>query len=223
MTVYFGKLQLGGDTQTLPAVVRVEMGLINVTSGETEIGEWKLYQVAMKELDKWVVLGVDGEDLYLDLQERTRFLSETATYRKEPSKARRRQLEHPAFQKEEPAPAVAKGPSAGERMDRLREEVTQEAAPLIEEGKALIDRIPRGWKLYTAIGLVLVAGVFVPVVAGVLFVVFMAIGVLAVLAGGIGYVEPGFGVRFPNQLLPSRLMILGGVALVLSLPFAMLS
>lgn len=221
VTVYFGKLQLGGDAQTLPAVVRVEMGSIKVSSGETEIGEWKLYQVSMSELDQWVVLGVEGENLYLDLKERARFLDETSTYHKEPSRARRRQLEHPAFRKDEPEPTP--GPSPADRLNRLRGEVSQEAAPLIEEGRELIDRIPLGWKFYSGLAAILVIGIFVPVVAGALFVVLMGVGVLAVLAGGIGYAEPAFGVRFPNSLSPTRVMLVGGVSLLASIPFALLS
>ncbi len=225
MTVYYGKLQLEGDTQVLPAVVRVEMGVLSLSSGQTELGEWKLYQISMSELDQWIVLGVDNEKVYLDLTERARFMDETKTYRKDDSKKRRRrEKEHPAFVKNDPAPPapepVEQKPAVTER---LKGDVIEEAAPLIDEARKLLDLLPRGWPLWVGVAAVVVAAVFVPLLAGILFGLFMGVGILAVLAGGIGYVEPGFGVRYPHPFTPTRLMLGGGALLILAIPFAILS
>jgi len=222
MTVYYGKLQLEGDAQVMPAVVRVEMGVLSLATGETPLGEWKLYQIGMSESDQWIVLDIEEEKVYLDLTERDRFLDETKTYRRQERPSRRRQQpEHPAFRKEEPAkPKVDPGPS---RSQVLKSDVREEAAPLIEEGRRLLDRIPRGWPLWASLAAVVAVSVFVPVVAGVLFGLLMAVGILAVLVGGIGYVEPGFGLRYPDPFTPTRLMLGGGASLLLAIPFAILS
>ncbi len=224
MTVYYGKLQLEGDTQVLPAVVRVEMGTLALSSGQTELGEWKLYQIDMSELDNWIVLGVDNEKIYLDLTERARFLDETKTYRRDDSKRRRRrEKEHPAFVKEQPAPPAQPVEQKPAVTERLKSDVIEEATPLIEEARKLLDLLPRGWPLWAGVGAVIVAAVFVPLIAGILFGLFMGVGILAVLAGGIGYVEPGFGVRYPDPFTPTRLMLGGGALLILAIPFAILS
>ena len=58
MTVYYGKLQLEGDAQVMPAVVRVEMGVLSLATGQTPLGEWKLYQIGMSERARDIHKGV---------------------------------------------------------------------------------------------------------------------------------------------------------------------
>lgn len=224
MTVYLGKLQMEGDPAILPADVRIDMGSLSIVSGQTPIGEWKLYQIGITEQDKWIVLSVEGERLFLDLAERSRFLVETATYHRDDDKKgrRRREPEHPAFIKDEPGPAPS-SPTMAERARDAKQEVREEAAPLIAEGRQLFERLPRGVPLYAGIVALIGVAVFVPFVASLLFVVCMTGGILGILAGGIGYVEPGFGVRYPASLSPTRLMIIGAVLLVLAVPFALMN
>lgn len=215
---------MAGDPTVLPAVVRVEMGTIALATGETELGEWKLYQVGMSELDDWIVLEIESEKVYLDLPERARFLDETKTYRRDESKrGRTRRREHPAFVKEPPTPPQVSPPPGPAMVEKIRSEMIEEAVPLLEEGRKLLDKIPRGWPLALIIGGVIIASVFVPFLAGIMFGLCMAVGVVAVLAGGVGYVDTGFGVRYPEKLSPARLMIYGAVLLILSVPFAMIS
>ncbi len=234
MTVYYGKMQMAGDSNMLPAAVRVEMGTIALATGQTELGEWKLYQVGMSELDQWIVLEIESEKVYLELPERERFLEETKTYRRDESKNRfrRRQgeKEHAAFVKNRPAPpqeSRSPDPAMSERIrseaDRIKSEMVTEAAPLREVLAGVFEKMPKGWPLGLIVVVIAIASIFVPRLAGIMFGICMAVGMVAVLAGGVGYVDTGFGVRYPDKLSPARLMVYGGLLLLVSIPFGIIS
>ncbi len=107
MPVYFGEMQIPDEPSVLPAAVTIEQGTIRLTSGRTELGSWKLYEVAIRPRDEGsVVFSADGEELILRLNEHDSFLAETAPYRRGEKRVQRERV-HEAFRGGRGARSVA--------------------------------------------------------------------------------------------------------------------
>jgi hypothetical protein len=221
MPVFYGHLQLEGDSKRLPAVVKVDMGVLSLASNQTELGQWKVYQVEIADEGGKIGLIADGEKLHLFLTEHDRFLRETAQYQK----TKRKPLEklHPAFRKKEedeaaaqpqtPAPKKERTP-IGDRIADLKADVMKEASPIVDEAKSLYAKINRGPVVWGAAALFILGVIFLP---SLIFGILMTVGILAVVVGAAGYVDNNLAVRYPDPFTPTRLMIGGAALLVVAM------
>lgn len=202
MTVFYGELQERRSAGRLPAVVTLDRGLLRLASGETELGEWKLHEVAITEYTaSSILLRAGDSELVLFLSEHHRFLAETERFRRPEPK---RRPTHPAFRKE-----------PDETPADLRAEMSREVTSISEEIKDFLNWITSvGPPLWIALGAFVVAVVVIPqLVVGALLVG----GVLALAAGALAYVDTRTAVRLPDALTPPRLVGLGGVLVVLGI------
>jgi hypothetical protein len=199
--VFFGELQQPGDDQRLPAVVTIDQSVIRLTSGQVELGEWKLTQVVIDGYEDRVDLTAEGERLMLYLAEHERFLDLTAPYQRSAGERRRSSM-HPAFRKDEDA-----GPTLAEE---LREDVSREVTSVVDEARDLVGLVKPGPPLWIGLGVLLILIVFLPTL-----VISLSLlgGILALLVGGAGYAETRVATKIPEPLNPVRLIVVG-IALV---------
>lgn len=207
MAVFFGEMQTRSDAKRMKAVVSVDRGNIRLSSGSTELGEWPLHSVRLEEYtDASILMAVEDEELILFLDERQKFIGEVGRYMKKPGDEKRR-LSHPAFRRnDEP-----EGPTLGEE---LKDDVSREMAPIINEAKDWLDRIPRGRPLWIAGIVFVVLLVFLP--QPIAFVTLIG-GSVALLVGGFAYADDRFALRIPDPITPVQLVAGGGVALIVGL------
>lgn len=199
MPVFFGEMQQRNHPATMPAVVHVDKGTIRLQSGKTQLGEWKLYQVVIRERDdSSVTMQVDDDELILTLKEHESFLAETAPYRRE---SNRPQRTHEAFRRNE-----EQGPTLGEE---IKQDVTREVSGVADEVKDLAAMVPTGPPLWIGLGVFLLLVIFLPsIVLGILFTV----GVVSLVVGAIAYAETSVAVKLPDYLTPVRLVAIGTIA-----------
>ncbi|MFP3914372.1 MAG: hypothetical protein ACLFWM_05820 [Actinomycetota bacterium] len=211
MAVFFGDMQMRDHPATMPAVVYVDKANIKIQSGKTQLGEWKLYQVVIEEVDPSTIsFRVDDDELLLTLQEHESFLAETASYRRE-NRRTRRMPTHEAFRKEE-----EEGPGLGEE---IREDVGREVSGVAEEIRDLWDKVYGGTAFWVGVGVVLLLAIFLPsLLLGVLFTV----GVLSLVVGAIAYVETTVAIKLPDVLTPVRLVAIGVVCIGLGILVAII-
>lgn len=238
MALYYGELHLEGDSDRLPAVVKVELGSLTLSSGRTELGSWKLYEVRILDLGDRAVLTADEENVVLFLSEHRSFMGEVERFvdRPDDKKRRRRERrrrEHPAFETKEPKRRSKKPKKASEaepattsdepaataqpqepKAAALRQELVEEARPIVEDAKRLIQKVNPGPVFWGVVGAFIAAFIFFP---SVLFGVLLTVGLATVLVGVIGYMDNTIAARFPNRLPPTRLMLGGGFALVVAI------
>lgn len=207
MPVFFGELQEPGDDQRLPAVVTIDQSMIRLTSGQIELGEWKLAQVVFDTYDDRVDLTAEGERLMLYLAEHDRFVALTAPYQRSAGERRRSSM-HPAFRKEEEGPTLT---------EELREDVSREVSSVVDEARDLAGLVKPGPPLWIGLGVLLLLIVFLP---GLVTSVSLLVGILALLAGGAGYAETRVATRIPEPLNPIRLLVIGAALVALAIVVA---
>ena len=201
MAVFFGEMQQMDSPTTMPAVVTIEKGVIRLASGRTQLGEWKLYQVVIRERDaESVTFRADEEELILKLKEHASFLAETEAYRRNEGRAAR-QRTHEAFRKE------PEGPTLGEE---IREDVTREVSGVVDEVKHLAGMVKVGPPLYIALAVFILGVIFLPsVIIGLVFLV----GIVAIAVGAIATSDSSIALKIPGDLTPTRLVAIGAVLL----------
>jgi hypothetical protein len=205
--VFFGELQEPGDDQRLPAVVTIDQSMIRLTSGQIELGEWKLAQVVIDAHDDRVDLTAEGERIMLYLAEHERFVALTAPYQRSAGERRRSSM-HPAFRKEEEGPTLT---------EELREDVSREVSSVVDEARDLAGLVKPGPPLWIGLGVLLLLIVFLP---RLVTSVSLLGGILALLVGGAGYAEARVATRIPEPLNPIRLLVIGGVLVALAIVVA---
>jgi hypothetical protein len=205
MAVFFGEMQHLDHPTSMPAVVTIEKGTIRLASGKTQLGEWKLYQVVIRERDAdSVTFRADDEELILKLKEHQSFLAETAAYRRNENRAAR-QPTHEAFRKE------PEGPTLGEE---IRDDVTREVSSVADEVKELLGMVKVGPPLWIALAVFILGVVFLPsLIIGLVFLV----GVIALAVGAIAHADSSIALRLPGDLTATRLVAVGVILIAVGI------
>lgn len=213
MPVYFGEMQLPDEPSVLPATVTIEQGRIRLNSGRTELGSWKLYEVAIRPRDeKSVIFRADGEDLILRLNEHDSFLAETAPYRRGEKRVQRERV-HEAFRTdEEPGPSLVD--DLRQDVDEVRQDLTKELSSVATEARELWNQVKSGPWVWVGLGVLVVLAIFLH---GVATAVTLIGGLLALVVGALGLVEETLEERLPAAFNPIRLILVGAVLLVLGI------
>ena len=205
MAVFFGEMQHLDHPTSMPAVVTIEKGMIRLASGRTQLGEWKLYQVVIRERDaESVTFRADDEELILKLKEHESFLAETAAYRRNENRAAR-QPTHEAFRKE------PEGPTLGEE---IRDDVTREVSSVADEVKELLGMVKVGPPLWIALAAFILGVVFLPsLIIGMVFLV----GVIALAVGAIAHADSSIALKLPGDLTATRLVAVGVILIAVGI------
>jgi hypothetical protein len=201
MGVFYGEMQLAGDTARLPAIVTLDAGRLRVSSGRSEIGDWPTADIRIAEHGPLSVeIKAEGEALILYLVEHHRFLADTESIRNRPEKKVRRERVHPAFRRgAEPDETLA---------EELKGDISREMRPLMEEARYLLSLIPGGAPLWIGLAAAVALVVFLP---KIILGITLLVGVVALAAGGITYADTNLAVRLPDALTPIRLIAIGAI------------
>jgi hypothetical protein len=221
MGKFNASLRLPGETETLDAVVRVDDGRIHVVSGEYVIGDWDIHKVDLSRVPEGFRLTAEGEELLLDIPDRTTFEEETS--------AKNGKRKSPRAKK---ASAVALKPSKAEKKAAKTEKASQSepSTPRVSAELSTLDRFLAnaeerfGSKLpswvFTRGGLVVVAAALALVIFLSNFVstLLLITGVIGVLIGGVTMLDSVIARQvLRHRITPIRVVILGGTVFVAGL------
>ncbi len=261
-----------GDSDRLPAVVKVELGSLTLSSGRTQLGSWKLYSVKILDLGDRAVLSADGENVVLYLTEHSSFVGEVERFVEKPDDKRgrrrkRKQRRHPAFEEssetgqavattapgsdpvttteaveedekkekrrktrrsraeakveeapELPAPDVPPEPKESPG-NVLRAKLAEKTAPVVADTKRFVRKVNPGRVAWGAAAVFVLSLIFIP---QQLALVLAVVGMLAMAAGVIGYADNTIAARFPNRYPPLKIVLYGGITVLIGILVAVL-
>ena len=209
MPLYNGTIQLEGDPNVLPAVITVDDGSIVISSRSKPIGEWTLSGTGFRRTPEGIVMSVDEGKLLLNSDNMDSLARAVGLRDMNKATERRAQFTQPApwEVKDEP-----------KRESRSAEEMAKELAsdldPYVAEVKEGLSLIKLDRNQWIGVGVTAVLAIVFPSVSVFLLSI---VGAVAVLAGGIGMLEPSIEARFPEQLSPVRVIAIGVAAFLLAL------
>lgn len=208
MSVFRGEMAQPSDPQRLPAVVTIDEGSIRLETGRTELGEWNLHQVVLGERDDGVLLQVEGDELILFLEDRPRFLAETAPFRMLTERRRVARL-MTAPKRERRPKAARKIAVKAAPPEPVQPTVPLERKPSVIAGGArrLVRLLQPYWPIWVGI---VAFGLGVAFAPGLVTMVFLLAGVLVLAFGGLATSDTGLAVKIPSPFTPLRLIIVGG-------------
>ncbi len=208
MPVYNGTIQLEGDPNVLPAVITVDDSRIVISSRSQPIGDWTLSSAGFRRTPEGVVLSVDEGKLLMIVENNDSLARAVGLREQNRATERRTQFAQPAAweQKDEP-----------QKESRSAEEVTKEIAsdldPYVTDVREGLSQIELTRNQWIGVGVAVVLALIFPSVSIFLLSI---VGAAAVLAGGIGLLEPTFENKFPEQLSPVRVLAIGMAAFLLA-------
>jgi hypothetical protein len=208
MPVYNGTIQLEGDPNVLPAVITVDGGRIVISSRSQPIGDWSLPSAGFRRVPQGVVLAVDEGKLLMVVDDSDSLARAVGLREDNKATERRAQFTQPApwERKDEPK-------KESRSADELAKEIASDLDPYISEVKEGLAQIKLDRNQWIGVG---VAGVLALIFPSVSVFLLSIVGAAAVLAGGIGLLEPSFESKFPEQLSPVRVLVIGVAAFVLA-------
>lgn len=211
MRAFQGSMLVQGDSSPLPATVRVGDGRLSIMSRSILIGDWRLEDLTIRDHPGRVVLGVEGEELILDLPEQLAFVQLTGATR--PWAPETNGNGHRKIKLHRKTAETPPTPASKEKTTKV---VTHGLGDRLRSTWAeLQERVPDRFRnRATAAGgiVLLLLLVFAP---DVLAAIVSGIGFLAALAGGIGMYDHQLSARFPNGLRPERVLVLGAALVVI--------
>lgn len=206
MPVYNGTIQLEGDPNVLPAVITVDDGKIVISSRSQPIGDWTLSSAGFRRTAEGVAMSVEEGKLLMVVENLDSLARAVGLREQNRATERRAQFTQPAPWEK---------PSEPKKESRSAEEVAKEIAsdidPYVSDVREGISQIKLDRNQWIAVGVAVILAV---IFANVAVFVLSIVGAAAVLAGGIGLLEPSFESRFPEQLSPVRVLAIGVAAFV---------
>jgi hypothetical protein len=221
MGKFNASLRLPGETETLDAIVRVDDGRIHVASGEYVIGDWDIHKVDLSRVPEGFRLTAEGEELLLDIPDRSTFEEETS--------AKNGKRKGPRAKK---ASTVALKPSRADKKTAKTGKSTQSepSTPRSSGELSALDRFLAsaeerfGSKLpkwfFTRGGLVVVLAALVLVIffSGFVSTLLLITGVIGVLIGGVTMLDSVIARQvLRHKITPIRVVIAGGTVFVAGL------
>ncbi|HEY5651205.1 MAG TPA: hypothetical protein VIW46_07135 [Acidimicrobiia bacterium] len=208
MPVYNGTIQLEGDPNVLPAVITVDDGRIVVSSRNRPIGNWTLASAGFRRAREGVVLSVNEGVLLIKAENPESFARAVGLRDENKATERRTQFSQPAAWEQDDEP---------QKESRSAEEVAREIAadlnPYVSEVREGLSQIKLDRNQWIGVGVGVVLAIVFPSVS---VFILSIVGAVAVLAGGIGLLEPSFESRFPEHLSPVRVLAIGMAAFLLA-------
>ncbi len=208
MPVYNGTIQLEGDPNVLPAVITVDDGRIVISSRSKPIGDWALTSAGFRRTSDGVTLSVEEGRLLMVVDNNDSLARAVGLREENKATERRAQFTQPApwERKDEPK-------KESRSADEIAKEIASDLDPYVSEVREGISQIKLDRNQWIGVGVALVLAVIFPSISVFLFSI---VGAAAVLAGGIGLLEPSFEAKFPEQLSPVRVLAIGVAAFVLA-------
>lgn len=209
MPLYNGTIQLEGDPNVLPAVITVDDGKILISSRSKPIGQWTLSGAGFRRTPEGIVMAVDEGKLLLNADNMDSLARAVGLRDANKATERRAQFTQPApwEVKDEPK---RESKSAEEKA----KEIASDLDPYVTEVREGLSLIKLDRNQWIGVGVGAVLALIFPSISVFLLSI---VGAIAVLAGGIGMLEPSIEARFPEQLSPVRVIAIGVAAFVLAL------
>lgn len=206
--MYNGTIQLEGDPNVLPAVITVDDGRIVISSRSKPIGDWALSSAGFRRIPEGVVLSVDEGKLLMAVDNIDSLARAVGLREQNKATERRAQFTQPApwERKDEPE-------KESRSADEIAKDIASDLDPYVSEVREGISQIKLDRNQWIGVGVALVLALIFPSVSVFLLSI---VGAAAVLAGGIGLLEPSFEAKFPEQLSPVRVLAIGVAAFLLA-------
>lgn len=208
MPVYNGTIQLEGDPNVLPAVITVDDGRIVISSRSQPIGDWTLSSAGFRRSPEGVVLSVDEGKLHMIVDDNDSLARAVGLREENKATERRGQFTQPAPWERENEPK-----KESRSADEIAKEIAADLDPYVSEVKEGLSQIKLDRNQWIGVGVALVLAVIFPSIS---VFILSIVGAAAVLAGGIGLLEPSFETKFPEQLSPVRVLAIGMAAFLLA-------
>ena len=208
MPVYNGTIQLEGDPNVLPAVITVDDGRIVISSRSQPIGDWTLSSAGFRRSPEGVVLSVDEGKLHMIVDDNDSLARAVGLREENKATERRAQFTQPAPWERENEPK-----KESRSADEIAKEIAEDLDPYVSEVKEGLSQIKLDRNQWIGVGVALVLAVIFPSIS---VFILSIVGAAAVLAGGIGLLEPSFETKFPEQLSPVRVLAIGMAAFLLA-------
>lgn len=208
MPVYNGTIQLEGDPNVLPAVITVDDGRIVISSRSQPIGDWTLSSAGFRRSPEGVVLSVDEGKLHMIVDDNDSLARAVGLREENKATERRGQFTQPAPWERENEPK-----KESRSADEIAKEIAEDLDPYVSEVKEGLSQIKLDRNQWIGVGVALVLAVIFPSIS---VFILSIVGAAAVLAGGIGLLEPSFETKFPEQLSPVRVLAIGMAAFLLA-------
>jgi hypothetical protein len=208
MPVYNGTIQLEGDPSVLPAVITVDDGRIVISSRSQPIGDWELATAGFRRVSEGIVLSVDEGKLLMAVDNNESLARAVGIREQNKATERRAQFTQPA-----PWERMNEEEKESRSADEIAKEIASDIDPYVSDVREGISQIKLDRNQWIGVGVALLLALIFPSVS---VFVLSIVGAAAVLAGGIGLLEPSFEARFPEQLSPVRVLAIGVAAFVLA-------
>jgi hypothetical protein len=208
MPVYNGTIQLEGDPNVLPAVITVDDGRIVISSRSQPIGDWTLSSAGFRRSPEGVILSVDEGRLHMIVDDNDSLARAVGLRDENKATERRAQFTQPAPWERENEPK-----KESRSADEIAKEIAADLDPYVSEVKEGLSQIKLDRNQWIGVGVALVLAVIFPSIS---VFILSIVGAAAVLAGGIGLLEPSFETKFPEQLSPVRVLAIGMAAFLLA-------
>jgi hypothetical protein len=208
MPVYNGTIQLEGDPSVLPAVITVDGGRIVISSRSQPIGDWTLSSAGFSRTPEGITLSVE-EGKLLMVVENDDSLARAVGLR-EQNKATERRAQ---FTQAAPWEQTDEPKKESRSAEEVAKEIASDLDPYVSEVREGLSQIKLDRNQWIGVGVAALLALIFPSVS---VFILSIIGALAVLAGGIGLLEPTFEARFPEQLSPVRVLAIGAAAFLLA-------
>ena len=208
MPVYNGTIQLDGDPNVLPAVITVDDGRIVISSRNQPIGNWTLAGAGFRRAADGIVLTVDEGKLVIRPENPESFARAVGLRDENKATERRAQFSRPA-----PWEQAAEPKRESRSAEEVAKEIASDLNPYVSEVKDGLSQIKLDRNQWIGVG---VAAILALVFPSVSVFILSIVGAVAVLAGGIGLLEPSIEARFPEQLSPVRVLAIGMAAFLLA-------
>lgn len=208
MPVYNGTIQLEGDPNVLPAVITVDDGRIVISSRNQPIGNWTLKGAGFRRTAEGVVLTVDEGKLLIRAENPDSFARSVGLRDENRASERRSQFSQPA-----PWEQTDEAKKESRSAEEVAKGIASDLNPYVSEVKEGLSQIKLDRNQWIGVG---VAAILALVFPSVSVFILSIVGAVAVLAGGIGLLEPSFESRFPEQLSPVRVLAIGMAAFLLA-------
>jgi hypothetical protein len=208
MPVYNGTIQLEGDPNVLPAVITVDDGRIVISSRSQPIGDWTLSSAGFNRTAEGITLSVEEGKLLMVVENNDSLARAVGLREQNKATERRSQFTQPAPWEQADEPT-----KESRSAEEIAKDIASDLNPYVSEVREGLSRIKLDRNQWIGVGVAAVLALIFPSVS---VFILSIVGALAVLAGGIGLLEPTFEARFPEQLSPVRVLAIGVAAFLLA-------
>lgn len=222
MGTFSASLKTPGDRTGLAATLRVEQGRLRIDAGDTPIGEWSREEIDLEPVAGGFRLSVEGEQILVETDQAEALQAELTPKKEKKKPARRAEKSR---RRKEPKPPKAR--ATRDKPDRKDAPKPKERSnpvatvldAMIVFGEKKLGAVLPSWVFTRVVALALLIAVALTVVLpGIMSVVILVAGILAVLLGAMAYADTVVASKWlPGRTRPDHMLIAGVVVLLVGI------